>query len=238
MNNTKYRLAISLNNQGVDLIRRSCYRQGLICLVDAMTVVKSMEVGRASESLRGDKSLERAIHYMAAPEPLSIESTMQFDVTVVSDMMTFDDVRNMLLSPEQANTAVFIRIEDIGSDETIKEKINLRSAIMLHNTGAAYRIFGWVFSNVGIQSQRPALRLFHSAYTLITHLCADHNDVEDICQVTMISALILQNLVILSRRMELHDDCAVYGQRLRILLETAETLHEIFRKVTWVAEAA
>lgn len=234
---TQDRAAVNLNNQGVDLIRRRCYRQGLSCLVDALTIVHSSD----NPLVCLDTLLQKAARQMANPEPLMIDSTKDHcDVVVISEDNDVYAIQ-LRLSREKTDAGTtqdvfLIRIEAFDSNTEIEHK-ELQTAIMLHNTGSAYRLLAFVVEKIGTYLETASLRLFHSSYILMTSFC-QKSQVEDLCKVTMISLLVLQNLTTLSQRLKLHDHWVVYSHRLQALLQTSDGIQMIMSHDKVVAEAA
>lgn len=239
--NCQQRAAICLNNHGVDLLRKQCFRQGLSCLADAIMTLSSGEILLGLQPICMRACLERAANQMANPEPFITSTVMnQCPVTVVSDET--DDCAT-LMRPHQSqdigiNHDVFlIRIEAFDSADLEMESRDLQSAIVLHNTGSAYRLLAHVMETARNELEASSLHFFHSSYLLITSSCQRY-PIENLCKVTMVSILVLQSLTILSESLKLHDHSVVYRNRLRMLLQTTKSMPQIVRHTKVVAEAA
>ena len=119
-----YKAAVALNNMGISLIERKCYRQGWETLFDAVQVASK---GQSDVATVG-QYLENALQRQCNPEPSKSKSPLHLEI--VSDS---SDSITCTHATQLTNSAIVIRLEAFES--TTDAQVD--SAVILHNFAMA-----------------------------------------------------------------------------------------------------
>jgi hypothetical protein len=165
----EHRAAISLNNTGVILLQRRCYRQGIATLHDAVVAMKSAsrrinqredcpKVGPHSsrETPSIDSMIHQAAKRLAKPEPsVDRNAASHYDLQVLSDCenpSVLQEYHHHNLSTTTTpsttapttgfnnNHAFLLRIEALDYEASTEHNFDLQASVILQNFGVAKRV--------------------------------------------------------------------------------------------------
>jgi hypothetical protein len=124
---TTYNAAVALNNMGIALLERGCYRQALATLHDAVRLT-CQESTSTSSACTMTTNLNKASRRQCGPEPSKITSPLHLEV-VSDDSASVTCIH----ATHRPDSAIVIRLE--GFDSTIDVAVDI--AVILHNYAMA-----------------------------------------------------------------------------------------------------
>jgi len=247
-----YRGAVALNNVGVTLIERRCYRQAIETLKDAIFVMRGVfntatEKNSASgfASTSGTEArLQRATERLVNPHPVSSSSlinVISHDGTRIQPSM----LSSLLKEGKAPSHSVTIRIESADVDSPYARDPDLESAVMLFNFGIAH-LCSSKLSKSEVASKKlnqAALKLFNMAYAIISNKtslsCMSDQDAERSCEVRLvIAAIVLKQVVEVLKDMGNHSEANQSMQRLIRLQSAISEMEQDINIVSDVSAAA
>jgi len=164
---------IFLNDTGVTLLQRHCFRQAFHTLNDAMVAIRddyrynrdsSFEIklnniiGRASR-----RPIESAIERLVHPEQFSNATSLEFTALSMEDLTATEDLDSLLKKLRGSETIIAIRL-DTGSIANMKLTDICRSvhaAIIMYNYGIAHQAYATVMWEI----QRPLAHIHFEGAT-------------------------------------------------------------------------
>jgi hypothetical protein len=245
-----YRVALTLNNIGVQLLERGAFRQSLDTMQDAVFMMKShlrytaVAQGRArttpDSSGRVQSRLSEAMKRLANAQPVQPAvkvNTLSFGGTLLSScIFPFEDQTMQFPLPIEIDTANCDCIKDLNLD--------LVSGIVLLNFGVAH----FYTSKVMKPSEKlceDALKLLNMAYSIVsfrnTISQIEQSDVHQISESRFLLAIIILNHTVeVLTKMGYHSEAQESQEklvRLGRLIGTGADL-DIFFNLSSIAPAA
>jgi hypothetical protein len=185
-----FKAAVHLNNTGVSLLQRRCYRQAMNTLSDALSIMKAVSSRLEASSteaptLQGEEfstdiqgKLRDATQRLASPRPSTVEMCKNISVQVLSDDSSPTAVEPSLLE-EDCDTGspcsqviYLIRMEPADFEVPSEKDMAFESSTILYNYGMAYRCLSSLstFTPFAPKLDSRAFQMFHLAYsTLLSH---------------------------------------------------------------------
>jgi len=232
-----FRAVVHLNNVGVSLLQRRCYRQAMLTFGDAIAIMKALSPAKASEDNSFDHApvlpaievssdiegkLKRAAQRLAKPIPSKIPSMGALPLEVLSD----DEILKA-----EANTAklYLICLDTIEFEAADYSEFNFVSSVILYNHGIAYRCLGALSSSLPFVEKldKGALHMFTLAYATANQAILMGKQ----SQVLLIATLALRNLVQLSQHLGHLTEGNEYNRRLSFLHDEIKLLGAIEEKL-------
>jgi len=187
--NMLLRAAISLNNTGVTLLHRGCYKQALKTLSDSVSVMKSA-FHRDASQVCIDTVLNEAAQRLTCPEPEANHVSKKMIILTEAQVI-----------PDHEDTCL-MRIENVDSwnndDNTVYE---LLSAIVVLNLGIAYQAMDTTTTENHEKTEFlvGSKNLLQFAYTILTNIVQSEQssdiDPTELRRAIMASIIVLQNLL-------------------------------------------
>jgi hypothetical protein len=263
----EHRAAISLNNTGVALLERRCYRQGLRTLSNAVAVMNAAfrrieeqkggdEVSPADEPHYGiNTMLHQATQRLAYPEILVENRTLShYDLKVLSDYQNPSVLQEQpnhytpSISPSPTSSthctiSYLLRIEALDCEAPTKHIYDLQSSIILYNFAIAYRCMADVTDDLHSKHELlvAAMQLFHLSYSILTTASESHLEGKlgdlPLRRLILTATLVLQNLVQLSALLGLDQYGEEYNRRLENMRNSAGFMQDLSHE-GFAAEAA
>lgn len=187
----EYRAVVYLNNTGVSLLQKRCYRQAMETFCDAISVTKGavphdgtkqsiLPLYQATNRESIDRKLLNAAHRLSNPIPSSASMINDLTIQVVSDNESaLTGTGSFLLQesiipafPTHARisnkTIYLIRMEPV--DQEVTNDRSVEAAICLYNYGQAYKCLSELESSAPYASSlREGVRqLLHLAFLLLS----------------------------------------------------------------------
>jgi hypothetical protein len=237
------RAADHLNNTGVSLLQRSCYRQAVLTFADAMSLIKiassrPIEVyasyqGIAPVQLREEYfneiqiKLRKAAQRLANPIPSTVDISDEITIKVVSD----DESPTTFYRGCLTNAAHLLRVEPVESEAPSKHDLAVQSSVLLYNYGIAYRCLSSLSASVEDMKKldHGALHLFNLSFSALpSRSCLSGCYIEaKIPRIKLGALLVLRHLVDLSHRLGFESERAEYSRRLILLCDEISRLEAI-----------
>jgi hypothetical protein len=249
----EHRAAISLNNTGVALLQRRCYRQGFATLNDAVAAMSSVSrrINQQDGGLNDgghsprethcmDTMLYEAAKRLAKPEP---STDGQYDLQVLSG----SENPAVLASATDfsCKRAFLLQIESLDWEAaSIENSYDLQASMILQNLGIAYRCMGSLTDDASakINFYIGAMHLFALSYSVLLNSCESHLDgtMEETAlqRFVFAASLILQNLVQLSAFLGLRQYGEEYSSRLETMRSFARGMIQDWGNEGFTAGAA
>lgn len=224
----EFRAAVRLNNTAVRLLEhRRCYRQAMMTLSDAFSVVKAISSrpvdAKPSKGTLAwiEGKLRAADQRMSNPDPSSLEQTEKtfLSLQVMSDETTpLDLISTSSLQEQQLrNTdstcsgqrvAYLIHIETVDFEMADKTDIAVESSIILYNYGVAYRCLASLSTSAlyAPKVNKGAFHLLNLAHAsaLSCQRLQQHSDTStQFNRILLLSLLALRNLIYLTSPLKL-----------------------------------
>jgi len=169
--------AIALNNAGVSLLRRHCYRQANDAFNDALKVMRDLSTpcqARQHSSDLLNSMLQKA--YSDVFESQRYSQTDDATFRIVTEEESTDVIVAGMQQPSYMafSTIFLIRIELEGKSiqECQSEDLDVQSAIILYNYGVVYKCLASTEprTELAIQPLRRASKLFSLSYSILQKL--------------------------------------------------------------------
>lgn len=227
-----YRAAIALNNMGVSLLERACYRQAMETLQDGIHVMK--EVFRPDRSAAGSSSevdfkLHQAAQRVASPVRMCTP-WLNVSLQTLSFDLSLSPVLNYLRESPSTTCFLPIRIDlppECGFGDFRLHEPDFESAIILYNFGVANLLLSKVASGTVSEKLRgnamSILNLASSVLSKRSSLCDDTLEEASLLQLgLMVFHTIIQVLVDAGDDLE----ASIVYERYDRLRDAVEALHE------------
>jgi hypothetical protein len=212
-----YTAAIALNNMGVSLLERRCYRQAMEAFSDAMTVMReismlhkepsNMVYKRPSlrPSYTNDAKLQKAIYNLAHCQR-DVDPDHKSDSHINFCVLTERGCTAVIGSALQdesifkSSTTFLIRVEleRKSIHDCLDRDRAFESAIILHNLGNAYKCLASVATSASTAKKNleSSLKIFELSYSVLQNEWSPELDQELSSQVLHISILVLRSITI------------------------------------------
>jgi len=215
----EHRVAVALNNIGVDLLERRCYEQALVTLMDGTTAMKSALRKRDGEAIDIPGMLERASKRRSKPVPM--ERKASFRMLNLSDHHSHFTETSPSFSRE-GDSIYPIRIDDVASDLRCPGSLDdpdAQAAILIHNLGLTNLCLARVNQNNEQLSQ--AVGLFQLSHSILEKFNSSCNDSDEWTwrQSTCLNMAVVSSLV--------QAGCLDWLSRLSDLQSMVEELDEL-----------
>jgi len=244
-----HRDAIFLNNAGVSLLKRGCYRQALETLQDAVVVMKiacgvdsipNLTTGSCVRSPSGCSSpknildvlsvmVERATRHSSSPEtsPDYCPSSL-LEVTVIADdAISVEEVFGV--SPFKGSVIFPIRIESYDSAQRQSEtEAAITSTIILNNFGLSCLCRSTtVDKNAGESLRKNAFKIFELCQAILFSRSSKCTDQQKLKKLFFLGFVVLSMSVNLLRLCARHEEALAYHPKLERLKEGVRELEVI-----------
>jgi hypothetical protein len=238
-NKQVYNAAIVLNNIGVDLLERRCYKQALATLVDATNIMQAV-LRRLLSSETNDKLDVEAIIQRAnrcRANPTAIESNSYYRIVNLAD-----DYSGILMEEDNGSSSLResiypIRIYDVNFDAYSPGCLSdpeMQSAILLHNMGLAHLCLARVTPLSGT-SLKHAIQLFELSESIVESCASDAMEdgptMEDELTLRQIACLDMAILFGLLRSLSSPDEIESVQLHLRSI---RSVLSESDKALSWL----
>jgi hypothetical protein len=235
-NKQDYNAAIALNNIGVDLLERRCYKQAAITLLDAISVMKAVmrrlsasAVSESNDRLAVEAMIQRANRVKARPTPM--ESKSYYRIVNLAD--NYSDILVEEQHDGSSRETIFpIRIDDVSYDACSPGCLNdrdIQCAILLHNLGLANLCVAWVSPESS--DVEKVVSVFEMAESIVEKRISEMEDELTLRQAACLNIAILMGLL---RSLSCEDEIEAVRRHLwslRSALSTS-TSEDAFRWLT------
>jgi hypothetical protein len=242
----EFKAAVHLNNTGVSLLQRRCYRQAMKTLSDALSIMKAVSSRLDASSteaptLQGKEfstdiqgKLRDAAQRLASPRPSTAEMCKNISVQVLSDDSSPTAVEPSLLG-EACDTGspcsqviYLIQMEPADFEVPNEKDAAYESSTILYNYGMAYRCLSSLSTSIPFTPKldNGAFQMFYLAYsTLLTHHGMDQRLMSaQFSRIILTALLSLHHLVDLAHQFGRESDRHGYFIRLRDLQNSIRRL--------------
>jgi hypothetical protein len=234
MTSRALKAAVALSNTSVTLLERSCYRDAIVTLRDALYLARSAFPGDEAFLPWKESGIQFALRKASdcLGRSMSVDERQKgsaMPLTVVSDA---HNGLTDLCSIHKADTMA-IRIDDSRYDDDCFPSMHFEAAVILFNYGTACKCLHSSRLQRSPDILIEAYNFFQMAYGILAREFAsamDHANAMDIARTVNLALLVLDNLMQLCIQLELPVE---YGKHRHKFERFSGILAQICHAPTW-----
>jgi hypothetical protein len=161
---TDFRAAVVLNNFGISLLEKNCYKQAMETLRDALSLVREQAASKSATSCSAaERKMELARQRLANPQPCKRRPMVLLEV--LTNSLSSESLSKVLGEGPPCSTCFPVRIDQL---EEISSS-DFKCALILQNIGIAYLCMSKTSNkrSATIRYNHSAVRLFRVSHFLL-----------------------------------------------------------------------